>query len=196
MAKGKKGSHYELVLEDRHLIGVFFAVVLLCALFFTLGFVLGRNQVAAKKPASAPAGKAEATTETAAPAADDLSFYDRVEGKQPPETLPGSSSPARKQPTSKPAAVPSPPKASPPPAAAGPAATPTPIYLQVAALTQEPDAKRLVNELRKLGFAALIVPLRDDRFYRVQVGPFESPELAAAAERRLKAQGFRDIIRR
>ena len=50
----KKGGHYEMTLENRHLLGVFFAVVLLCAIFFTLGFVLGRNQAVAKVPASPP----------------------------------------------------------------------------------------------------------------------------------------------
>lgn len=188
MSAEKKGGHYEMVLEDRHLLGVFFAVVLLCAVFFTLGFVLGRNQVASKSAATAPAQKPGAAAAETPPAADDLSFYQRVEGKPPAEKLPAAK-PQPKTPAAKPTE--SKPAAEPPPAAA-----PAPIYLQVAAVTQEADAKRLAAELRKLGFPALIVPPKADRFYRVQVGPFETPDLATAAQRRLEAQGYRDIIRR
>lgn len=185
MARGKKGGTYEMVLEGRHVLGIFFAIVLFCALFFTLGYVLGRKQAGSEQAASpTTAKKKPAAAERPGPAADDLSFYDRVEGKQPPENLPAARPPAR--PERKPAAA----------KPVEPVSQPAPVYLQVAALTQEPDAKRLVRELRKLGFPCLIRPPRDDRFHRVLVGPFESDELATAAQDRLEAQGFRDIIRR
>lgn len=179
----RKGSHYEVVLEERHLLGVFFAVVLLCALFFTLGYVLGRNQVASRQTPSLPAPTKPAAAQPVGPAAEDLSFYDRVEGKQPAEQLSATPTEAEKPPAQ-------------PKQAAAAASPPQPIYWQVAAVTQEPDAKRLAQELQKLGFPVVIRPPRRDRFYRVQVGPFENAELAAAAERRLKAQGFREIIKR
>jgi len=185
MTRGKKGDNYEMVLESRHLLGVFFAVVLLCAVFFTFGFVLGRNQVTAGPDAETAAQK-PAPTEGAAPEAKDLSFYDRVEGKPPSDTVP------RKQPTPPPAAAqPKPVEATP-----TPARPVEPIYLQIAALSQEPDAKRLSQELEKLGFPVVIRPPREDRFYRVQVGPFETAALADTAQRRLEAQGFRQIVRR
>ena len=150
----KKGGHYEMTLENRHLVGVFFAVVLLCAIFFTLGFVLGRNQMAAKAPAS-PAQKPPAQAPAASPGPDDLSFYQRVEGKPPAETY----------------------------------------YLQVAAVTQEAEAQRLVGDLKKQGFSSVIIPPSADHFYRVQVGPLGSVELADAAQRRLETQGFRQILK-
>src|SRR5580704_14249511 len=40
---GKRGSG-DRVLESRHLVGVFLGVVLLCGVFFTLGYVMGRAQ--------------------------------------------------------------------------------------------------------------------------------------------------------
>ena len=185
MAKGKKGDNYEMVLENRHLLGVFFAVVLLCAVFFTFGFVLGRNQAPPQSEVQ-PSAQKPASARGAAPEAKDLSFYERVEGNPPSDTLP------RKQPAQPPvAAQPKPAQAPPAPARAA-----EPIYLQIAALSQEADAKRLAQELEKLGFSVLLRPPREDRFYRVQVGPFENAELADAAQRRLEAQGFRQIVRR
>jgi DedD protein len=170
MAKAGKGDSYEMVLESRHLLGVFFAVVLLCALFFTFGFVLGRSQ------ASAPAA------DSSGPSPTDLTFYDRVEGKSAEEKA--ATAPAVASPTK---------SASP---AVAPARAIQPIFLQVAALSQEADAKQLAQKLQDLGFPAVVRPPREDRLYRVQVGPFESKELADAAEHRLEAQGFRQIVRR
>jgi len=55
--------------------------------------------------------------------------------------------------------------------------------------------RRLVGELKKRGFSSVIIPPSADRFYRVQVGPLESAELADAAQQRLEAQGFRQILK-
>lgn len=170
----EKGDHSDMVLGPRHLLGVFFLVVLLCAIFFTLGYVLGRTQAAPQKalvsPPKAPA--ADASTPST-----DLTFYQHVEGKPAPGNLPAQ------------------PEKQPAPASAT-AAKAEPIYLQVAAVTQEAEAKRLAQRLLELGFPSVIRPPRDDRFYRVQVGPLETSELADAAQRRLEAQGFRAIVRR
>lgn len=177
MARGSKSDSYEMVLESRHLLGVFFAVVLLCALFFTFGFVLGRSQ-AQERAAATPEKSATPADESSGPSPTDLTFYDRVEGKsaeQKAATAPAAASPTK---------------------TAAPARAIQPIYLQVAALSQEADAKELAQKLQDLGFPAVIRPPREDRFYRVQVGPFESKELADAAEHRLEAQGFRQIVRR
>lgn len=173
MMKGKD-DHSDMVLGPRHLLGVFFLVVLLCAIFFTLGYVLGRSQSPPQKALVSPP-KAPATGAT--PPSTDLTFYEHVEGKPAPANLP-------EQPQKQPA-----------PASAA-ASTAAPIYLQVAAVTQESEAKALAQRLRELGFPSVIRPPRDDRFFRVQVGPFQSSELADAAQRRLEAQGYRDIVRR
>ncbi len=180
MSAEKRGGHSDTVLEGRHLLGIFFAVVVLCALFFTLGFVLGRNQsqqasVSPPQPA-APSQPAPAGSQ---PQARDLTFYDRVEKPPPSESLP-QAKPAETKPA--------PPKPS--------AANAKPIYLQIAAVSQEADAKRLVSELHKLGFDSEIRPPKEDQLYRVMVGPLENDDLATAAQHRLEAQGFRGILRR
>ncbi|MFQ5816583.1 MAG: SPOR domain-containing protein [Terriglobia bacterium] len=191
MAKGKGGA-YEMVLETRHLVGVFFAVVILCAVFFTLGFVLGRNQeraaahTAELESRSTTQPMPSAAESPSSPTPTDLGFYGRV-GKAQPAT----SSP-------KPVAPPVPkstPPSSPTGTSAGSSAAAS-ILLQVAAITQKDDAERLQKELRRLGFPTVIVPPTSGRFYRVQVGPFTDPELAAAAQRRLEAQGFTVLVKR
>jgi cell division protein FtsN len=181
----EKGGHYDMTLEGRHLLGIFVAVVVLCSIFFTLGFILGRNQAASLRTASPPTAPPPSGTKAAEPQPRDLTFYDRVEGAKPAEKLPAT------EPAPGPATAPLTPA---PAAQAQPSAEP--IYLQVAAVSQEPDARRLAAELHKLGFDAEVRPPKEDRFYRVLVGPLENDELAAAARRRLEAHGFKDIVRR
>ena len=44
MAKNGKRGGGDRILESRHLVGLFLGVVLLCGVFFTLGYVMGRTQ--------------------------------------------------------------------------------------------------------------------------------------------------------
>jgi DedD protein len=59
----KRGGGGERVLESRHLVGLFLGVVLLCCVFFTLGYVMGRSQdvQVAQGPAGDAASAASAT---------------------------------------------------------------------------------------------------------------------------------------
>src|ERR1700683_5161375 len=54
--RGGSRSGGDRVLESRHLVGLFLGVVLLCAVFFTLGYVMGRTQFAHVN-ANSPAGR-------------------------------------------------------------------------------------------------------------------------------------------
>lgn len=198
MDNGNGKASDDMVLETRHLVGIFFGVVVLCAIAFTLGFVYGRNQERATRSAELQASAekpAPAPGETpSSPAPTDLGFYDRV-GTPKPATPSGktpSPKPAAKPATSKPAA----PKPTTTTASKSAPATAAPIFLQVAAVSQKAEAERLSKELRRLGFSSVIVPPKSDRLYRVQVGPFATQELASAAQERLKAQGYKTIVRR
>src|ERR1700693_5489826 len=56
MAGSAKRGGGERVLESRHLVGLFLGVVLLCGVFFTLGYVMGKTQYGgAVHAASSPA---------------------------------------------------------------------------------------------------------------------------------------------
>ena len=80
----RRGSG-DRILESRHLIGLFLGVVILCAVFFSLGYVMGKSQYsgsvhAAFEPHSVPAVPAVekekvARREPSSPAAGDWDFY-------------------------------------------------------------------------------------------------------------------------
>src|SRR5215471_5447170 len=45
MGAGKRSGAGERVLEGRHVIGLFFLMLLFSGVFFTLGYVMGKNQL-------------------------------------------------------------------------------------------------------------------------------------------------------
>src|SRR5262249_38271531 len=120
MAAGsKRGSAGDRVLEGRHVIGLFFLMILFSGVFFTLGYVMGRNQVegqvraegsgkpadfvvnsrpevASKKTKEIP--QVEPATDAVTPASSDWEFYHAGESKAADEHLkpaPVNSAPAK-----------------------------------------------------------------------------------------------------
>src|SRR5579864_1243280 len=57
MAGGGRRGGADRVLESRHLVGLFLGVVLLCGVFFTLGYVMGKTQYAGIAHAAGTAEK-------------------------------------------------------------------------------------------------------------------------------------------
>ena len=56
MASGGKRGAGERVLESKHVIGLFLLMLLFSGVFFTLGYVMGRNQYDGQVRAAAPSG--------------------------------------------------------------------------------------------------------------------------------------------
>src|SRR2546422_208735 len=106
---GKRGGAGERVLESRHVIGLFMLMLLFSGVFFTLGYVMGRNQFdgevrAATDPRAKlqnpfsskpePAAKrasnstpTEAPTDTTAPPDSDWEFYHAGDSKKSVDRL-------------------------------------------------------------------------------------------------------------
>jgi DedD protein len=209
------------VLESRHLFGLFLGVVLLCSVFFTLGYVMGRTQYggsvhaetitrpSTRTPANQPAEqtKGAQSSSTTAPVPSEWDFYNKKPNPQLTDAIPPapSSAPvAEDQMTDhfapstpsapKPALVPTKARATAP---APPARVAKPsIVLQIAALRSESDAVEMARLLQKKHFAAFVsAPLTGDTLYRVQVGPYTDEHAADAAKAALDRAGFKAIIK-
>lgn len=200
-----------MVLESRHVIGVFLLMVVISGIVFTLGYVLGRSQsnpqahassketirpagadVAAAK-SEAPSAKAQPVESTPAPS--DWDFY-RAPGPKKPEAKKSEKgvSVASKPNTQTPA-----PKSA---AAKGHSPLNAPliprgaIVLQVAALTKQGDALALAEALQQKKFPAFVLTPGADHYYRVQVGPYANTQSANMAKRALENEGFKSIVKR
>lgn len=74
MSKSDEG-HYELVLGNRQLVSGFFVLVILFAIFLTLGYILGRNSVVSDQPgiiAGATGKESQAAAASSVPSAASL----------------------------------------------------------------------------------------------------------------------------
>ncbi|MGH9736652.1 MAG: SPOR domain-containing protein [Candidatus Acidiferrales bacterium] len=202
---GNKRS--DRVLESRHLVGLFLGVVLLCGVFFTLGYVMGRTQydtsvhasdVSPLHAAASPrnSAKSSADKSPAAPAASEWDFYAKKANSEGLEAAP-------KPPASRGAAAAGTPRMEEtrnepklPSHVRAPHMLKNAIVLQVAALRHQGDALALADAIQQKHFPSFVVAPATDAYYRVQVGPYSSQAAAEKAKRELDHQGFKSIIKR
>ena len=194
----------EITLGTGKLLVLFFSLVAICAVFFALGYSLGRKSEPAITTASA-AGTPEPSASTAktssgAAAASPMTFYKSVEQKQAnpeltppaPETkiqLAGTANASAPQTEPQAAAA----QAS-PPLGAVPSAS---YFVQVAAVSRQEDADALVAALKKKDYPAFVAPpMTTDRLLRVQVGPFPDIKDAEATRAKLIADGYSPILKK
>jgi cell division septation protein DedD len=213
MASGGRRGAGDRVLEGRHVIGLFMLMLLFSGVFFTLGYVMGRNQYdgqvrAASNPRTllpAPVPIRPDRTDSAAkhsndtrrdsdPSTDtgtqpnsDWSFYNAGKSSAPDDNFkPWSPAPRAVSTVAKGRSAKS---------AALPAIPAGSYTLQVAALRRESDALTLAAHLQKKKFPAFVAAPQADKYYRVQVGPYADQKSADAAKKGLEGVGFRAIVK-
>ena len=189
----------EITLGIGKLLGLFFALAALCAVFLGLGYSLGKNSVktAVTADAATPSGPSApkpsgSSARSSAENKSDLSFYKSVEQKEPDSKL----SAADPEPAAeKPVADPTISKA---PAAAPEMARPgTGYVVQVAAVSKQEDAQALADALRKKSYAVQIATNPpNDKLYHVQIGPFVDIADAENTRNRLVTDGYNPILKK
>lgn len=161
-------------LSTGKMLALFFVLVACCALFFGLGYSMGRNSVKNSAAATAPALVVSGDRPT-------------TQAQAPPAASTTDDSPA--------AAVPE--KEAPSSPAVTLASGGRAYYLQVAAVSKQEDADALVAALRKKQyqvFAASNLPT--DKLVHVQVGPFADAKEADAVKIRLSKDGYSPILKK
>jgi DedD protein len=211
---GKRGGG-DRVLESRHLVGLFLGVVLLCGVFFTLGYVMGRTQYGGAVHAAETGTKSSQPVPTtsprvtnkpnAAPAtpAPDPPDWDKGDPVTPPAKHADPPATALK-PAGKAVEKPSKPvevaaaknvKAKEPPRFQPPVIGKNSIVLQVAATKQQRDALDMADVLQKKKFPSFVANSPADNFFHVQVGPYADLASAEKAQHALEQLGFKSIIK-
>jgi cell division septation protein DedD len=216
-SSSRRGGGGDRVLESRHLVGLFLGVVLLCGVFFTLGYVMGRQQYGGSVHAadaaplrtapSAPAStrnKEASPANNSAPGGGDWDFYgkngaanDHLETAPSTRAKEPASSTAPKSVNSTPPvsakAVPASSKES--ARFQPPAMGKNSIVLQVAAVKLQRDALEMADAIQQKRFPSFVANSPADNFYHVQVGPYADMVSAENAKRALEQLGFKPIIK-
>lgn len=217
MARNDDGE-FELILGNRQLVSVFLVVVILLGIFFSMGYIVGRNSspltasdshsggsgkpivVDSSQHPPAPLPEEPASPTVATPAVPTPTTEEAPPIKEKPSPTQGSA-PAKTEP----------PKVEPKrpvetkPVETKPAATetararvgePAPgLYLQVVA-TSRADAEIVSESLLKKNFRSLVAPIPDSTLNRVLVGPFKDPAEMADVRIRLEGAGFKPYVRK
>jgi cell division septation protein DedD len=213
LPKNDEGE-FELVLGNRQLISVFVIVVVLLGLFFSMGYIVGRNSSpATAENARIEKPKPDQDTDSGASTADSpsddstppSSAAPPASDSATPSTPPQITKPAQSQ---APAPVPAPPKEIKPKPSPAPPPQSRPVehaaaagepsggqYWQVVA-TARPDAEIIAEALGKKGFHVVLAPAPKDGIFRVLVGPLADAATQAQTRTGLESAGFKNPIMR
>jgi DedD protein len=214
----------EISLGTTTILGIFFALALLCAVFFGFGYSLGRRsappviaagdavsspEVSGSKPAPgsplSQAGSngsvdkpAEDAGQTGAITPDEGSAAAGESDQQvpaPAAVKTVSASPVvRTPPGSKPVLKP----VAIVPVAATPAAAPASAgvaVVQVAAVSHQEDADVLAAALKRRGYNVAVRQVPQDKLLHVQIGPFATRKEADAMKQHLQTDGYNAIVK-
>lgn len=201
MASGRRGQS-EITLGAGHVAGMFLAVLVLCGIFFTLGYVVGRGN-SPRKAAGANGGSSpidvggNLANKNGTPASTGWDFYPNKSSSPSGSSAPRGLTPAPAPQPSGPISMSPKPRGlrverKPPSLPGGH----TGDLLQVAAMANRGDALALAGFLKQKGYPAFAWGPASDRLYRVQVGPYSDLKAARAASRMLEKDGFKSILKR
>jgi DedD protein len=208
--RDSRGQDREISLGTTTILGIFFALAVLCAVFFGFGYSLGKrstppvvsaaelpavsSESIASKPAPGSPATHAASTLPATPADDAATttvVTDAPEATQPAPTLTRVKAVAadfRPDPPTKPALKPA--------AVASIApATPGLAIVQVAAVSHQEDADVLIKALKHRGYNVAVHHEPQDKLLHVQIGPFPTKKDADAMKQRLQTDGYNAIVK-
>ncbi len=189
----------EITLGTGKLLLLFFGLVALCAVFFSLGYNLGRGSssptLAAERTAPAVTSTRTQTKATEGTKSSDLSFYKTVEQSDSNPQLTPAQAPASATPSTTDSTT------APPSGSDMPDATTLPsanaYYVQVAAVSKQEDAEALVEALKKKQYPAFTATNSSaDKLFHVQVGPYNDVKDAEVMRAKLISDGYNPILKK
>ncbi len=186
----------EITLGMGKLLVLFFGLVAVCALFFGVGFKLGKGSVVAAESteSSTGTGGARPAASKAAKSSPDLTFYKAVSQDNAQAQLsPAAKTPETAQTPSSDTGAADKQELS---DAAMSSASEGGYYVQVAAVTKQDDADALVDALKKKQYSAFSGSQSADKLFHVQVGPFSDIKLAESIRTKLVNDGYNPILKK
>jgi DedD protein len=203
----------EISLGATTILGIFFALALLCAVFFGFGYSQGRRSVPSvaassestltpESNASKPSGSV--SPQTASPEKQSsaaTAIISLTQSSTPQQDEQQISTPAPSKTTAiEPTPTPSKPTVSPAPKQAAPiptvvaASSPGSSVVQVAAMSHQEDADVVALDLKRRGYPVAVRRVPQDKLFHVQIGPFATKKESDAMRQRLQADGYNNAI--
>ncbi len=211
MARSEDGE-FELILGNRQLLSVFFIIVVLLGVFFTMGYIVGKNSVSADVLAAKKTDPLmlDPTKPQPEPGSGEIIVPKPLPGEQakpadlPPRRTPDETEPLVLQPKTPEVAAQKPePQKKENPQTGDPGAArsrppsftatgdpaPGQTFLQVVASTRQ-DCEIIADILNRKGLTASLVPGPSPSLFRVLVGPLQDSAAISKAREDLEQAGF------
>ena len=191
MSAENEGYDTEITLGTGKMLALFFGLVILCAVFFGMGFSMGRNSGKATPellPSPSESARPAATARNEAPAAS--APVTQAAPAPAGQASADNTAPAN---TAQPGAATDPSQAATQDAASQPNAG---YYVQVVAVSKQEDAQALVDSLKAHQYQAFIANQPSDKLFHVQVGPFTDVKDAEAMRTKLMNDGYNPILKK
>jgi DedD protein len=201
----------EISLGTTTILGIFFALALICAVFFGFGYSLGRKSAQAvvvpsetttaseSGNSSKPAPGSLAGQTASKPAAGAQSATVPMDSPSAePQDAQEASTPSHVKTVVEDSRLEQPVKAATKPATLVPvaAAAPSPgsPVVQVAAMSHQEDANVVAVDLKRRGYTVAIRHEPQDKLFHVQIGPFANKKEADAMRLHLQTDGYNSAI--
>jgi DedD protein len=191
----------EITLGTGKMLALFFGLVALCAVFFGMGFKVGKNSgataavtdgsvVAATSNGEARPSAVKPSGDGSANRSPDVAFYKSAQ----PASDGARPAPASADSTATSSAAPA---TADDKSTADPAAAPPTngYYVQVAAVSKAEDGDALVDALKKKQYPAFS-SAGSDKLFHVQVGPFADVKSAEDMRAKLVGDGYNPILKK
>jgi len=178
----------EITLGTGKMLALFFGLVILCAIFFGMGYSMGRSSArTGPELLPSPSGARPSAVNQTVPAPATTAKPQEPE-PSPAQTTSDNSSASAGNATQ--------PGSAPDQANAQPPAPGTGYFVQVAAVSKQEDAEALVEALKARQYQALIANQPSDKLFHVQVGPFTDIKDAEAMRSKLVSDGYNPILKK
>lgn len=201
----------EITLGTGRLMGLFFGLVVVCALFFGFGYTLGHGsakqagsimaqegtapatmasagnkpgatgKAAAEKPADCTTAGTDCSASAGQQDSNNMTFYKSVEQKDAPTQLEEQAKTTAPEMKGAPLAG---------------SSIGSGYMVQVAAVSKKEDADLLKSALQGKQYPVVITSLPNDKLFHVQVGPFADMKEAEAMKSRLTNDGYNPILKK
>jgi DedD protein len=172
----------EITLGMGKILLLFFGLVILCAVFFGMGFTMGKNSVKSTPELLASPSSVAHTSNPNKPAGTPPPVVESKPAEPAPQAPSGA--PAQSSGTEDSSAAP-----TLPPSGQG-------YFVQVAAVSKQEDAEALVEALKGRQYSALIANQASDKLFHVQVGPFTDIKDAESIRAKLVSDGYNPILKK
>jgi cell division protein FtsN len=192
--RNNETGEFELLVGNRQLLSGFFIVVLLFAVAFSMGYIVGRNSSPSAKlqtetgsstgtASQTPESRPQPVSQPAAAGATPSQPADAPPADTPPQP---STQPEHGPQSAAPAAAVAPPAAPPPEAVPG-------SYWQVSAVASQTSADAMRQTMKDKGFPASLQP-GPNGLIRVLIGPYTDKQSLGRAKTELENAGVHPVL--